>query len=210
MRARMAIVASGLSVELREVVLKNKPPELVAASPKATVPVMLSDDGSILDQSLDILQWALSVSDPLGWKNFSIEVLAEMETLVAQNDFKFKPDLDHYKYSDRYPERSKEADRGRCETFLHVLEVKLQQHIFLFGEEISYADIAIFPFIRQFSKVDENWFTDAPYPALKQWLENLINSKLFNLVMRKYKRWNSSDPVVIFPDQQSVLSADGK
>lgn len=205
----MAIAASGIDMQLREVVLKNKPQALLVASPKATVPVLIKEDGTVLEQSLDILDWVLSCSDPLGWKNFSQMQLIEMAKLVEENDFSFKTQLDRYKYSDRHPEEPAEVYRQHCHEFLSQLEVRLQQSSFLFSERASYADVAIFPFVRQFSKVDEKWFATAPYPALRKWLDTFAFGKLFLSVMKKYKPWHPANEVVVFPETSKLESSLG-
>jgi len=202
MRARMAIAASGLMVELREVVLKKKPEQFIETSPKATVPVLVLGDGSVLDESLDILDYVLSESDPAGWKNFPDEGRSEMVELIAENDFSFKSQLDRYKYADRYPEETQDVYRARCIDFLAGLEARLQRQTFLFAQRVSYADIAIFPFVRQFAKVDEKWFATAPYPALRKWLMYFTEGHLFGAVMKKYKPWTQSSAFVTFPEQK--------
>ena len=195
----MAIAASSIDVQLREVVLKNKPQALLAASAKATVPVLIKKDGKVLEQSLDILDWVLSRSDTLGWKDFSQTQLVEMASLVEENDFSFKTHLDRYKYSDRHPGESAEVYRQHCDGFLSQLEARLQLSPFLFSNRASYADIAIFPFVRQFSKVNEKWFATAPYPHLRKWLNEFILGELFISVMKKYQPWHPESEVVVFP-----------
>ena len=213
MRARMGLLYSGITVELREVVLKSKPKELLALSQKATVPVLQKVDGSVLDESLDILNWALSQQDPDGWQAHANEICAAMQALIFDNDFSFKKNLDGYKYADRGNKNVALECRTRGEVFLQRLEVMLteplneallnEEHLIkgrrcLFGDRISTADIAIFPFIRQFSKVDEVWFAAAPYPNLQHWLDVQINSELFLRVMKKYPAWSNADQAVLF------------
>lgn len=198
-RTRMAIAVSGVKVQLREVVLKNKPPEFLQISPKGTVPVVLRGDGDVLEQSIDIIDWVLSISDPAGWKAYPADVLIEMASLVEENDVSFKPELDRYKYADRYPEFTQADYRSRCHEYLEKLEQKLKHQKYLFSASMSYADVAIFPFVRQFSMVDAQWFARAPYPALKEWLGELIADELFVSVMVKYKPWKQNDPSILFP-----------
>lgn len=188
MRARMAIAAAGLRVELREVVLRNKPEQMLQASPKGTVPVLITPDGEVVDESFDIMRWALEQNDPLAW--LSRYPKAEMDKLVEENDQHFKHWLDRYKYADRYPENPPVFYRQKGEQFLQRLEKKLEAHRFLCGDQPSLADNAIFPFIRQFSKVDADWFEAAPYPQLRRWLRGLIESKRFRAVMKKHKPWH--------------------
>ncbi|MFT5212167.1 MAG: glutathione S-transferase [Flavobacterium sp.] len=202
-RARMGLAYAGIDYEHREVVLKNKPAEMITLSPKGTVPVLshaeqrcLDEnclDESCLDESIDILLWALSQRDPEGWMGFNDGQLDEMAKLIKQNDFEFKAHLDHYKYADRFPEYRQQEYRDRCELFLQILETRLNKHRFLFASRVSYADIAILSFIRQFSKVDEIWFDQSPYLKLKAWLDELTHSPLFLSIMKKYKAWNPGD-----------------
>lgn len=194
MRARMAIAASGLKVELREVVLRNKPEQMLAASPKGTVPVLITIGGEVIEESLDIMHWVLQQSDPLGWLSGGRK--AEMDSLVAENDNQFKYWLDRYKYADRYPENSPGFYRGKGELFLELLEARLVENSFLCGNKQSLADNAIFPFIRQFSKVDAGWFESSPYPRLRHWLRGMMESKRFRAVMKKHKPWDiEAEPV---------------
>lgn len=199
MRARMALVASGAEVILREVQLKEKPPELLAASPKATVPVLVLPDGNVIDESLAVMQWALERHDPRGW-------LAQ-GTLdsdwIRECDGDFKHWLDHYKYAERYPERSAEAYRNRAEDFIRKLEDRLCISAWLGGEAASAVDVALFPFIRQFAGVDPSWWPQAPYPRLQLWLESWLNSTLFSVIMVKYSRWESGQAGVRFPPASS-------
>jgi glutathione S-transferase len=198
MRARMGLAYAGIEFQIREVVLKNKPQNMLDVSPKATVPVLLRDDAPILEESMDILQWSLSKNDPDGWMDHPAEELLQMKNLVYENDSVFKEHLDHYKYSDRFPEYEREVYRKAGESFLQKLEVLLLESTFLFGDRISYADVAIFPFIRQFSNVEPRWFTSAPYPHLRKWLAIFLESELFLSVMKKYPRWETDDPVLYF------------
>ncbi len=183
MRARMALSYAGIAVEIREVSLKDKPAHLLQVSPKGTVPVLILEDGLVLEQSLDIMRWALQQHDPDGWLR---EELRQQELLVAENDGAFKQNLDRYKYAIRFPEHSAEHYRQQGERFLEKLEQYLQHNVFLFGDTIGLADIAIFPFIRQFAAVDHAWFETAAYPKLKLWLQSLVNSALFESVMVKH------------------------
>ena len=199
MRARMALLASGAQVVLREVLLKDKPPELLAASPKATVPVLVLPDGDVIDESLDIMQWALEHHDPLGW-------LAE-DTLdsewIRECDGDFKHWLDHYKYSERYLEHTAEDYRERAEVFIQKLEDRLSVSAWLGGKATNAVDVALFPFIRQFAGVDTSWWKAAPYPQLKLWLESWLNSVLFSAIMVKYSRWESGQAGERFPSDPS-------
>lgn len=195
MRARLAIFSADIQVELREVVLKNKPPELLQASSKATVPVLVLPDGQVIDESLDIMLWALQKNDPEGWLNCPFKQANE---LIDGNDFEFKPLLDAYKYADRYPEPA-ELYRQQAEVFLQGLESRLQHQPYLLGEEVSYADMAIFPFIRQFAHVDKNWFQQTEYHHLQLWLKNFLETDSFAKVMKKHDAWLNGDAAIYFP-----------
>ena len=196
MRARMAIHYSDCRVQLREVDLKNKPEALLAISPKATVPVLLCDDGRVIDESMDIMRWALQQRDPNNWLHAQPQ--AEIFALIETNDTVFKTHLDHYKYADRYPGASQLEYRQQGEVFLQQLEQRLQQQAYLICNQISLADIAIFPFIRQFAHVDIHWFDQAPYPRLRAWLYRWLESALFLSVMQKYSPWQTGDHPLIF------------
>lgn len=185
MRARMALRYSGISVETREISFHNKPQHMLQISPKGTVPVLMLPDGSVLGESLDIMAWALRQSDPANWLSDS---KISMQ-LIAENDGAFKTALDRYKYASHFPEKNPESWRAEGEMFLVKLEARLQNSPSLLASEIRLADIAIFPFIRQFSMVDEAWFNTAPYPALRVWLAGLLASEVFNAVMRKTPIW---------------------
>jgi len=195
MRARMALVASGAVVELREVLLKDKPPELVAASPKATVPVLVLSDGRVIEESLDVMQWALVQSDPLGW----LEGTALDSDWISECDGDFKHWLDCYKYAERYPEHTAEDYRQKAESFIQKLEDRLSVSNWMDGEAADAVDVALFPFIRQFAGVDPSWWQSAPYPSVRRWLENWLNSALFSAIMAKYPRWESGQAGERFP-----------
>ncbi len=195
MRARMALVASGAVVELREVLLKDKPPELVAASPKATVPVLVLSDCRVIEESLDVMQWALVQSDPLGW----LEGTALDSDWISECDGDFKHWLDCYKYAERYPEHTAEDYRQKAESFIQKLEDRLSVSDWMGGEAAHAVDVALFPFIRQFAGVDPSWWQSAPYPSVRRWLENWLNSALFSAIMAKYPRWESGQAGERFP-----------
>ena len=185
MRARMALSYSGITTELREIELKNKPSEMLAASAKGTVPVLVQTDGGIIDESRDIMFWALAQNDPDNW--------------IDQNDGEFKGYLDRYKYADRYPEHSEVHYRTQGEQFLHSLDERLQSNRYLLGDQLSVADVAVMPFIRQFAHVDIAWFRQTDYKALQVWLDEFLASVLFNRVMKKYKPWMASNEVTYLP-----------
>ncbi|MDN2662408.1 glutathione S-transferase [Psychromonas sp. 14N.309.X.WAT.B.A12] len=200
MRARLALAISEQSVRLREIVLKHKPADLLAISPNKTIPVLqltqqVTPD-TVLDESLEIMVWALSENDPAQWLSPSIE---EMLDLIDINDYEFKPWLDRYKYADRHPEHSVDYYRQQAEEFIFLLESRLNENPYLFSDRISLADMAIFPFIRQFASVDKSWFEQAGYQQVKRWLETLMNSNLFAQCMKKYPTWLESGEEIIFP-----------
>ena len=195
MRARMALVASGAEVMLREVLLKGKPAELLAASPKATVPVLVLSDGRVVEESLDVMQWALEYRDPLNW----LEGEALESDWISACDGDFKHWLDRYKYSERYPEHTAEDYRQKAETFVQKLEDWLSVSDWMGGDAANAVDVALFPFIRQFAGVDPSWWQQAPYPKVRLWLENWLNSALFSAIMAKYPRWESGQPGERFP-----------
>jgi len=179
----MALKYAGIVVEIREISLRDKPAHLLEVSPKGTVPVLVTAEGSVLEQSLDIMHWALLQSDPEGWLSADA---TQIQQLITENDTSFKQALDRYKYAIRFPEQAMEDYRSLGEVFLAKLEQKLSQTAFLMGAKLTLADIAIFPFVRQFSAVDAVWFESANYPKLKTWLNLMLSSALFNSIMDKH------------------------
>ncbi|MGB1238932.1 MAG: glutathione S-transferase [Pseudomonadales bacterium] len=194
MRARLAIAYSAVEVELREVVLKNKPAQLIAASAKATVPVLLEGE-RVVDESLDVMYWALQQRDPDGW----LELNSQQQALIEACDREFKPWLDKYKYADRHPEHTQAYYRSQCEVFFKHLEAQLAQG-YLGGDKMRLCDAAIFPFIRQCAHVDLPWFETAPYPQLRHWLKAQLASPLFTAIMHKYSPWVAGSAAVYFPE----------
>ena len=190
MRARLAIAISDIEVELREVVLRDKPAALLQASPKGTVPVLITEEDRIIDESLDIMHWALEKNDPERWLfKAGEEAYISSQTLISNNDDDFKHWLDRYKYVDRFPENTALYYRHQAEKTLIQLEERLSKHTYLFGNTISIADMAILPFIRQFAFVDKGWFDSSSYTYLKVWLEQFITSPLFHDIMTKHPQW---------------------
>jgi len=191
MRGRMALYVSELNYEHREIILRNKPAEMLAASSKGTVPVYVQENGTVIEESLDLLHYALSQTDPLGWLDCDREAA---EALITANDGPFKHHLDRYKYASRYKENAARGDldlshRTEAEKYLQLLETKLENQPYLLGQSQSYADIAIFPFIRQFANTDTNWWNEAPYPNLRTWLTHHVESDLFTKIMAKHPLW---------------------
>ena len=200
MRARLALAVSGQSVELREVVLRSKPPELLAASPKATVPVLVLPEGRVLEQSLDIMQWALARHDPASWLQAP---LAEMLALIAEVDGPFKHHLDRYKYPGRYEDdscsRTVDMHRSAAGHMVSEWEQRLAGQPYLFGPHPTLADRAIAPFVRQFAHVDAAWFAAQPWPQVQKWLVDFEDSALFAIAMQKFAPWQSGSAGPPFP-----------
>lgn len=182
MRARMALRYSGVPVSIIEVSLKAKPAQMLAASPKGTVPVLVCADGRVIEQSLEIMHWALSQNDPDIWLPADRPLI---EALIEENDTRFKVLLDRYKYAVRYPEYPMEHYRAQGAVVLQRLECLLEHTPYLTGTTLTLADVALAPFIRQFAHVDRAWFAQAPYPKLQAWLERFLASGLFTAVMAK-------------------------
>jgi glutathione S-transferase len=197
MRARLALLVSGVLVEVREVSLRNKPESMLSASPKGSVPVLVLPDGRVIDESWDIMQWALRRHDPQNWLGESGVHLDTAKPLLNENDFTFKSALDRYKYFERYPEHPQYFYRAHGEHFLQQLERRLHGAKYLLGDNPSIADAAIFPFIRQFAEVDRDWFEKSPYQSLQRWLTILLHSNEFVAVMKKYPVWQLGDPPIL-------------
>jgi len=183
----MALNYAAVSVELREVLLTDKPRSMLLASKKGTVPVLILPDGRVIDESADLMRWALAQQDPDHWWRHDLE--AGTNSLVKENDFVFKKHLDHYKYADRHPQQSRSFYRKEAEIFLRQLEQKLLRKRYLMDDRLTFSDVAIFPFVRQFAYVDKAWFDSAPYPKLQAWLQSFLDSDLFSSAMTKYPRW---------------------
>jgi glutathione S-transferase len=201
MRARMALLASGTVCELREIVLRAKPQELFAASTKGTVPVLVLPDGTVIEESLDIMLWALESNDPQHWLTPEHGSLDDMLQRIAQCDGDFKLHLDRYKYPNRFDNVDALQHRASGADFLLKLESDLAQHPYLFGNRPTLADIAIFPFVRQFAQTDQSWFDAQPWPHLLRWLSVLLDSALFSSVMHKFAPWVSETTGPVFPAQ---------
>ncbi|MFC2953284.1 glutathione S-transferase [Marinicaulis aureus] len=229
MRARMAVAASGVQVRLREILLRDKPEEMLAASAKGTVPVLI-DGQTVIDESLDVMNWALNQNDPESW------LARKDDALIAENDGPFKHHLDRYKYSTRYEDADAEEHRAAGFEFLQKLETRLVnqisilrdapilhpeggrsprlegrrigapqdegvplENVYLYGSERGFSDIAIFPFVRQFRIADKDWFDAAPIPNVQRWLKPLMDSALFKSVMEKYPLWKETGEEMQFP-----------
>lgn len=192
MRARMGLKASGLDYEHREILLRDKPNEMLTASPKGTVPVWVDDD-KVIDESLDLLLFALNNNDTNGWLECD---RLEADDLIARNDGPFKHHLDRYKYASRYDTSAQRGDvdlshRAKAEDIITDYETRLAKQDYLMGDQQTIADIAIFPFMRQFANTDLTWWNTAPYPKTRHWLTRHIESDLFKSVMVKFPLWTA-------------------
>lgn len=205
----MALWIAGITVELREVKLANKPPELAEASPKATVPVLVLSDGTVIDESIAIMRWALGQSDPEGWLS------GDDDALIARNDGPFKHALDRYKYPTRYPEEAAGDEatfrldhRSAGLAVLNDLDARLGPQANLSGDKRTLADVALFPFIRQFANTDRDWFDAQRLPHLHPWLEAHLASDLFNSIMPKFTPWKAGDEPIAFGPQRAADQAN--
>lgn len=194
MRGRMALHVSGVQYEHREIILRDKPAAMLNASPKGTVPVFITEQEQIIDESLDLMLWALKKHDPLGWLKTDMD---EALSVIRTNDGPFKHHLDRYKYASRYKSDAKRGDvdtdhRIEAEVHIQSLENRLVSRPHLMGETQTLADVAIFPFIRQFANTDSNWWETNPYPRTRDWLLRHVESDLFKSIMTKHKLWQPS------------------
>ncbi len=194
MRARMALWTAKIEVILREVKLADKPPALIEISPKATVPVLVSFDGPVLEESIEIMRWALAKNDPEGW------LAGDDTALIERIDGAFKHHLDRYKYPTRYPDEAQgDEDTFRFDhraaglVILNELDVRLGSQRNLCGDERTLTDVALFPFIRQFANTDREWFDAQGLPHLQPWLEQHLASDLFKSIMPKFDPWKAGD-----------------
>lgn len=220
MRARLAIFKSKLAVELRDVVLSDKPAEMLVASPKGTVPILVlaslkQSTTPVIDESLDIMLWALGESDPhnlLRAKPVDSPTnskdtkpptaLTEILSLIQQFDHEFKSCLEAYKSAKRYHDSGVQSSREQCEVYIQQLEQRLSKHTYLMDESESLVDIALLPFIRQFARVERQWYLQSPYPHLKQWLNRYLQSAMFTKVMAQYPLWAEGQGAVVFGDKR--------
>ncbi len=188
-RARMALVYSGIQVELREVKLSDMPESMLQLSAKATVPVLVLGDGKVIDESLDVMLWSLAQSDPDRW----LDIDETSQQLIRRSDEEFKPLLDCYKYADRYPQLTPLQHRVRAEVFLGELNQLLNRHSYLSDDQCRLTDMAIFPFMRQLVGVDAAWFENSQYSSVRRWLKGLLASDFFQRIMKKRPFWQSDD-----------------
>lgn len=185
MRARLALDVSGVAVEHREILLKDKPQAMLEASPKGTVPVLVLADGRVLEESLDVMNWALQQNDPKGW----LDQDPRTASWIAANDGPFKRALDRYKYAGRFDDADETVEREKAAECLRALDRVLCDQTWLAGDRPGLADNAIFPFVRQFAMTDRVWFDAQTWPALILWLDQLLNSERFTNIMEKHEIW---------------------
>ena len=189
-RAHMALKQSAVKIELREVKLGQFPSELSSISSAGTVPVLQLSDGQVISESWEIVQWALVQNDPEQWLNQNFD-----DSLIQRNDFFFKKHLDHYKYASRFPEHKQVHYRQLAEQFIVEIAQNLKHQDYLLGNKISVADIGIFPFIRQFSLVEPQWFVET-YPNVQRWLAGFIDSELFQHIFKKQNLWQRDNKII--------------
>jgi glutathione S-transferase len=206
MRARLAIFKSQQAVEMRDVKLDNKPAAMLVASPKGTVPILVVSSSHIIDESLEVMLWSLRqcdpenllLSDPLKNNNSEESRLPELLAFIELYDSEFKSCIEDYKCAKRYHESNLIECRQACEVYVQDLEQRLSQHDYIFGEQESLADIALLPFIRQFAKIERQWYVGSSYVNVKRWLNKYLQSAMFNKVMTQYPIWNEKTQGVIF------------
>lgn len=192
MRARLALASAGITVELREIVLRDKAPEFLETSPTGTVPC-LKTKTRVIDESLHIMAWALAQNDP----ECLLEQPPQGYEYMAQCDGPFKHALDRTKYPTRYPNDNPQLHRKAAAEFLKSLDTQLSPN--LFGTDLKLADLAILPFVRQFAHIDQNWFYNEPWPRLIHWLDRFKSSEKFTQIMPRYKKWETGAAPVFFP-----------
>jgi glutathione S-transferase len=199
MRARLALLASETICEIREVKLSAKPAEMLESSPKATVPVLVLPDGRVIDESLDIMHWALDENDPMQWR-YGVDA-----DLIAANDGPFKYHLDRYKYADRHADDACDH-RAACAEHLQFLEARLTTHRHLSDASMRLTDAALLPFVRQFAEVDRAWFDGMSLPYVQGWLSNGLATPLFEAAMIRLNPWHPGDAAVLFGNQGLVVA----
>lgn len=201
MRGRMALMLAGQGVHLRELILRDKPAHMLEVSPKGTVPVLILPDGTVIDESLAVMEWALGQADP--HKVLAGADVSAAKALIAQNDGPFKHHLDRYKYATRYDDVDETTHRAEGSTFLAALDAQLADAGQLFGPRPTFADYAIFPFARQFRIADMAWFDAQDWPHLHPWLAAHMASDLFARAMAKFPLWNETGIQTRFGAEES-------
>ena len=201
MRARLAIFKAKQAVLLRDLVLSNKPAAMIAVSPKGTVPVLVLANGTVIEESLEVMLWALQQTDPDGLLHCQKEgALPAMLLLINEFDNDFKISLEAYKCAKRYQEDNVTQCRAVCQQYIQQLEQRLTEHTFLMSDKESLADIALIPFIRQFARVERQWYLQSPYPMVRRWLNSYLQSPVFTKVMAKHPLWADEPQDVLFGD----------
>ena len=198
MRARLAIKASGQRVRLREILLRDKPEPFLAASQKGTVPVLVLPDGTVIDESKDVMFWALGQNDPEGWLAMYHRDPDACEVHLEALDQTFKHHLDRYKYATRYADVDEVIHRDKGAVFLQKWNVHLAEHSALSGDKLGVLDFATLPFVRQFRIADATWFDDQDWPNLHKWLQDFLHSERFTQIMEKYQPWNQTGEDIAF------------
>ncbi|MGC6511163.1 MAG: glutathione S-transferase [Parvibaculales bacterium] len=200
MRARMALASSGIECELREIILRNKPAHMLVLSPKGTVPVLWLTNGRVLDESLEVMQWALGQNDPEALTAYAAGEHESAAELIELNDGPFKHNLDRYKYASRYENADALEHRTACSAFVERLNGVLDGRPWLFGDKPKLVDLALLPFLRQFRIADPDWFDDqTQWPHVQAWVQAFLQSNRLAKVMRKYPIWQDGDVPVTFP-----------
>ncbi|MDL5028239.1 glutathione S-transferase [Vibrio sp. TMPB1044] len=195
----MGIALSQQKVLLREIVTKDKPSELLASSPKGTVPVLVLPNGQIIEQSIEVMNWALQQNDPQDLLRSNNPTLSEqVQQLIKTNDDDFIGHLEKYRASVRYRNIDVEQRRHACEVFISQLEARLTNQPYLFGETPSLADFAVMPFVSQFVRVEKKWFVQSDYQNVGRWLRAHLESKLYTQVMKQYPLWNETKQDCVF------------
>ena len=201
MRARLALASARITCELREIVLRDKAPEFLAASPKGTVPVLVTQS-RVIDESIDVMHWALAQNDPEHWRDMP----PEGTDLIAHFDGPFKQALDRTKYASRYPGEDMETNRTQASLILMKLDERMSTKPWIYGNNPTQADMATLPFVRQFAMIDKPWFDAQPWPNVTRWLNAFLASGRFTAIMTKYPKWQAGDPVTLFPAAQEPRS----
>lgn len=195
MRARLAVASSGVEVELREILLRDKAAAFLEASPKGTVPVLVGED--VIEESIEVMDWALAQSDPEGLLYGGTAV----RELVERCEVEFKGHLDRFKYAVRYEGVDPGEERKLASVYLRELDGLLVERKYLFGDRIGFADIGIAPFVRQFANTDRAWFDAQDWVHLRGWLDRFVQSDRFANIMTKYPKWEAGDAVTLFPTE---------
>ena len=189
MRGRLAIARAGVQVELREILLRDKAPQFLDISPKGTVPVLVLPNGQVIEESYDVMNWALGEGG----------ATPQERELVQKCDTDFKPWLDRFKYPNKFEDTTREQAIANAGLYLDQLEKRLQNNAFLFGEIRGFADIGIAPFVRQFAHVDRDWFLGTKWKRVISWYQEFIEWNGFKDIMVKYQKWESGDDAIVFP-----------